>query len=238
MKARPKSAHPSSRPSSGVGLPGPFVSFVADSGASTSAMSPTHAFSKKAGAIKDKQRIYNASMLSEKLKDKKVDEPAVVFMGIETHSYIGENDSLHGSPIPGSEPPPTEVGEISCADALRIDAFHRLKSRKTQLLLNPSLQKDMRMKRSYKDNKIVAGLANHRPGFVRNHREERLASMDENARNAYLSRLNSDFTASYRPKFLDFTSHNNYSSKIENIPRFVAIFCNRLPVITFAIIYP
>lgn len=188
----------------------------------------TKAFSKKVGMLKEKQRTFNADMLSDKLKLNNGDSSGVTVLGFEANSYIKDQNTRRDSnasrqlsqdPTREPSPVPVEEGEISGADAFRIDAFHRLKNRKTQVFEDPSLQKDMQKKRLYKDNKIVAGLQNHRPGFVK-HRDERLASMDMNAKNAYLSRQSTDFGAAHRPKFLDFTKHNKHSSKIENVPRF------------------
>ena len=228
MKTRPRSAHPLSNTGDSRGgvRRGSTLGKAADPPVETSS---TKAFTKKVGALKDKQRTFNADMLSDVLKTNNTDNTGVTVLGFEANSYIKDQnvrrDSNESRFAPSPEPTleisavPAEEGEISGADAFRIDAFHRLKNRKTQVFEDPSLQKDMQKKRLYKDNKIVAGLANHRPGFLR-HRDERLTSMHMNAKNAYLSRQSTDFGAAHRPKFLDFTKHKKHSSKIENVPRF------------------
>jgi hypothetical protein len=179
-------------------------------------------------------------MFSEQLKERMADETGtgggaatgtapVTMMAFEANSYIdnapgSRRNSITGrrksSVSPPKPAPPPDEGEISSADAFRIGAFKRLMNRKTQVFEDPSLQQEMRKNRGYKDNKIVASLVNHHAGFVnRSQREGRLESMDASARNAYLGRQSVDFTPCHRPKFLDFTNHTHYSSKIEKIPR-------------------
>lgn len=194
-------------------------------------------FAAKVSNLKDKHRVYNADLLAEKLKDNKssfspVDAGMVTILGFEATSVIKEGHpprrnsasslkSRRNSREATSPSHPVELGEITNADANRIDAFKRLMSRKTAVFEDPSLQKDMQSKRNYKDNKIVASLQGLHAGFVKNNREDRLESMDGNATRAYLGRQEIDFAPVHRPAFMNFSEHEKHSSKINMIPRYL-----------------
>ena len=234
MNTRPSSAHP--RIPSGQNADSSISFSNVDTAEALPGVKSQGGFSKRVGALKAKERTYNANMLSKKIKEANSERSSapVTVMGFEAHSYIRDQNrdstsSVRRSSLSGNSqaevgpPNEPEKGEISSADAFRINAFRRLKTMKGNLFEDPSLQDEMRKKRGYKDNKIVANLAGLRAGFVRNKRSNNLRTMESDAKALLLGRNNSDFMPTHRPKFVDFSKIAEFSSKIEKIPRYVLL---------------
>jgi hypothetical protein len=148
---------------------------------------------------KSDSRRNSVSSLTGSIRRKSVDLRKVVNIAMDTQS----------DPI---------IGEISASDAKKIDAFHRLISRKTQVFEDPALLNQMKEKRLFKENKIVSELSNLQPGFLKAHRDEDdlLQSMDGLSNKNYLMKQGSFFQNVQKPAF---KRDPKFSSHVIQVPR-------------------